>query len=93
MFELSRLFITLIRLKGNAKSVRVSESSSYRMFELSGFYCIIIVIIIKMNACSLQKELRQLYKWDGYYFDALICLIVVFPCYRPSVRRLEREET
>ncbi len=39
MFELSRLFITRIRFKGNAKSVRVSDSSSYRMFELSRFYC------------------------------------------------------
>ncbi len=42
MFELSRLSITRIRFK--TKSFQVSESSTYRIFELSGFYCILIYI-------------------------------------------------
>ena len=40
MFELSMLQIIWIWFKGTAKSVRVSENSSYRMLELSGFYSI-----------------------------------------------------
>ena len=50
MFELSRVNYEEVLEQGDSILVRVIASSSYRGFELSGLYCI---LILQLTTCLL----------------------------------------